>query len=78
MQLHIADWGKAQNLLMRLAFLSIQFLDGFATTTDNVNGLLPQLIDSAGFIKVSETFSYMTVYGTLSLYQASVAESAFV
>lgn len=77
-QLHIADWGKAQNLLMRLAFLSIQFLDGFATTTDNVNGLLPQLIDSAGFIKVSETFSYMTVYGTLSLYQASVAESAFV
>ncbi|MFY9221568.1 MAG: methyltransferase domain-containing protein [Blastocatellia bacterium] len=77
-QLHLADWGKAQNILMRLAFLSVQFLDGFTTTTDNVNGLLPQLINSAGFAKVKETSSYMTIYGTLSLYQANVGKNTFI
>lgn len=35
-ELHIADWGKAQNGLLRAAFLLIQLLDGFATTAENV------------------------------------------
>lgn len=69
-ELHIADWGKAQNWLMRIAFLSIQFLDGFKTTADNVNGLIPQIIDNAGFVESKETARFMTVYGTLSLYKA--------
>lgn len=69
-EVHIADWGKAQNLLMRVAFFSIQTLDGFKTTTDNVNGLLPQLITKSGFSETKETDRFMTVYGTLSLYKA--------
>ncbi|MGK9250744.1 class I SAM-dependent methyltransferase [Paenibacillus humicus] len=69
-ELHIADWGKAQNRLMRIAFFSIQILDGFKTTADNVNGLIPQIIDKAGFAKSKETDRFMTVYGTLSLYKA--------
>ncbi|MFS0726309.1 class I SAM-dependent methyltransferase [Paenibacillus sp. 1P07SE] len=69
-ELHIADWGKSQNRLMRIAFLSIQILDGFKTTADNVNGLIPQIIDKAGFTKSKETDKFMTVYGTLSLYKA--------
>ncbi|MEK5400656.1 class I SAM-dependent methyltransferase [Paenibacillus sp. FSL K6-2859] len=69
-ELHIADWGKAQNRLMRIAFLSIQILDGFKTTADNVNGLIPQIIDKAGFVEIKESDRFMTVYGTLSLYKA--------
>ncbi len=70
-ELHIADWGKAQNGLMRLAFLSIQFLDGFKTTADHVKGILPQLIKDSGFVDVEETDRFMTLYGTLSLYRAN-------
>ncbi|WP_336788488.1 class I SAM-dependent methyltransferase [Paenibacillus sp. MMO-177] len=69
-EIHIADWGKAQNGLMRVAFLPIQILDGFRTTTDNVNGLLLQLMTNAGFNETKETDRFMTIYGTLSLYRA--------
>lgn len=69
-ELHIADWGRAQNLLMRFAFLGIQFLDGFATTTDNVQGKLIPMMEEAGFSDVSETHREMTLLGTMSLYRA--------
>lgn len=69
-ELHIADWGKAQNLLMRLAFLGVQLLDGFQTTTDNVHGRLIPLMHEAGFVSVVETHHAMTPLGTLSLYRA--------
>ncbi|MGH7772501.1 MAG: class I SAM-dependent methyltransferase [Candidatus Binatia bacterium] len=67
-QLHIADWGKAQNMLMRAAFLLVQMLDGFTTTADNVRGLLPELVQAAGFESVQESARYMTIVGSLSLY----------
>lgn len=69
-EMHIADWGKASNLLMRTAFLGIQLLDGFTTTADNVRGMLPQLMQDAGFVEVSETQSFSTIFGTMSLYRA--------
>lgn len=68
-EVHIADWGKAQSSAMRVAFLAIQLLDGFATTTDNVRGLLPTFMTEAGFRDVEETHHEMTVFGTLSLYR---------
>ena len=69
-ELHIADWGKAQNALMRVAFVGVQLLDGFETTTENVRrGLIPVLRD-AGFRSAKETQREMTLFGTLSLYQA--------
>ncbi len=72
-ELHIADWGKAQNALMRVAFLGVQLLDGFQTTTENVRrGLVPVLRD-AGFRSVAETHREMTLFGTLSLYRAHLA-----
>jgi ubiquinone/menaquinone biosynthesis C-methylase UbiE len=46
---HIADWGKPTSLAMRLAFVGVQLLDGFATTTDNVRGLLPDILGLAGY-----------------------------
>jgi len=69
-ELHVADWGRAQDLLMRLAFLPVQLLDGFETTSDNVRGLLVPLIREAGFEEVAETRRERTVFGTLSLYRA--------
>ena len=69
-ELHVADWGKPQNRLMRIAFLSVQMLDGFKTTGDNVGGLLPELFISAGFEEAQESAQYMTISGTPSLYRA--------
>lgn len=66
-ELHIADWGKAQNIIMRSVFFLVQFLDGFETTTDNVRGRLPELIEDAGFLDVAETAGFATPLGTLSI-----------
>jgi ubiquinone/menaquinone biosynthesis C-methylase UbiE len=69
-ELHVADWGKPQNILMRMASLPLRTFDSFETTSDNVKGLLPDLFREAGFRKVDEQVRYMTLFGTLSLYKA--------
>jgi ubiquinone/menaquinone biosynthesis C-methylase UbiE len=69
-ELHLADWGKAQNKIMRMAFLVIQLLDGFQRTSENVRGFLIQYLRDTGFEAVEETHRFMTVWGTLSLYKA--------
>lgn len=69
-ELHVADWGKPQNTLMRVAFLLVQMLDGFNTTADSVNGLLPELFSQAGFEDIQQTDRHMTLFGTLALYRA--------
>lgn len=69
-KLHVADWGRATGLLTRTAFFSIQLLDGFPNTSDNVNGLLPELMERAGFEAAQETGRFLTVYGNLALYRA--------
>lgn len=69
-ELHVADWGRAANPLMRILYVSIQLLDGFENTADNVHGLLPELMRAAGFSNVDETDRFSTMWGTLSLYRA--------
>jgi len=69
-ELHVADWGRAANPLMRVLFLLVQLLDGFATTADNVAGRLPDLMREAGFADVSERRRFATPLGTISLYAA--------
>ena len=69
-QLQVADWGKPQNVLMRVAALPLRAFDGLETTSDNVKGLLPELFREAGFEGVCERARYMTLFGTLSLYEA--------
>ncbi len=70
-ELHVADWGRARNPLMRFAFYGIQLLDGFDNTVDNVRGRLPELMHEAGFADVMETQTFATLWGTLSLYRAA-------
>ncbi len=69
-ELHVADWGKAQNVLMRALFLGVQLLDGFESTGDNAAGRLPAMFRECGFVDVRETASYATLFGTLTLWQA--------
>lgn len=69
-ELHVADWGKPQNLLMRVASLPLRMFDGLETTRDNVEGLLPEMFRKAGFEQVEEAAQFMTLFGTLSLYKA--------
>lgn len=67
-QVIIADWGKASGCCSRCLFGFIQLLDGFANTNDNVQGLLPSLMEAAGFSDVEETDRFLTMWGYLSIY----------
>jgi ubiquinone/menaquinone biosynthesis C-methylase UbiE len=69
-ELHVADWGRPANLVMRGLFLMIQCLDGFETTRDNVADRLVALFEQAGFTDVSERQTFSTIYGTMALYRA--------
>ncbi|MEO7906867.1 MAG: class I SAM-dependent methyltransferase, partial [Saprospiraceae bacterium] len=68
--LTIGDWGHAKSKTMRIAFYAVQLLDGFKTTNDNVNGLLPGFIEQAGFKNVTESDFINTRIGTYSYYTA--------
>ena len=67
-ELHIADMGKPQNLLMRLPSVVMRRLE---ETEDNVKGLIPRMLKNAGFNQVAETSKLMTIFGTIALYKGS-------
>lgn len=69
-ELIIADWGKADNKIMRLTFGIVQMLDGFKTTDDNVKGNMPEYIAKGGFENVKITQSLNTAIGTFSYFKA--------
>ena len=66
-ELHVAEFGKPHNALMYLISLIMRRLE---ETSDNVMGLLPDMIGKVGFEQVQETARYMTIFGTLSFYSA--------
>lgn len=69
-ELHVADWGRADNILMRGLFLFVQLLDGFKNTQDNASGKLISLFEQAGFVDVTQRQTFSTIYGTMTLYSA--------
>lgn len=69
-ELHVADWGRPTNIVMRGLFLMIQCLDGFESTRDNAAGRLVALFEQAGFIDVTERQTFSTIFGTIALYRA--------
>lgn len=70
-ELHVADWGRASNILMRGLFLFEQIYDGFDKTKDNVSGKLVTLFEQSGFIEVTQEQTFDTIFGTLALYRAT-------
>lgn len=69
--LHIADWGHPANFLMRAVSQTVKVLDGAETTRDNFAGLLPEIIENAGFRTVKETAVFNSLFGTLRLWKAT-------
>ncbi|MBP1685507.1 MAG: Methyltransferase type 11 [Deltaproteobacteria bacterium] len=70
-EVHIADWGRPHNLLMRVASLPLRLGHHGERATDNVQGRLPDLLRAAGFNDPQECARFATVFGTLSFYRAS-------
>lgn len=66
-ELHAADFGKPQNMIMYLISLVFRHLE---ETRDNIDGHLPEMFRKAGFEPAEETARFMTLFGTLSLYRA--------
>jgi ubiquinone/menaquinone biosynthesis C-methylase UbiE len=67
---HIADFGRPRHLWARLIN---PIMRDFEETRENFAGRLPDLLIEAGFIEVSETKHYGTMFGTLTLYAAKKA-----
>ncbi|MBP7369845.1 MAG: class I SAM-dependent methyltransferase [Shewanella sp.] len=68
--LHIADWGRPANKIMRLLFLPVQILDGFKNTQENAKGRLSEIFEKAGFEHVVQKQSVNTILGTMVIYSA--------
>jgi SAM-dependent methyltransferase len=68
--LHVVDYGRPPDPLMRAAITTVRMFDGFEQTRDNVAGALPAIFEEAGFESPSETHRFRTVFGSLSLYRA--------
>ncbi len=72
-RLHVADWGPAQDPLMRLAFRFLQLLDGRESTQSHADGEVPGFIAAAGFTGVRVTGRLRTTWGQLELITATEA-----
>ena len=69
--LHIADYGLQRSKLMRILFRrTVQAIDGIEDTQANADGVLPELMETAGFADVTETEIIPTLTGSISLYWA--------
>ena len=69
-EFHIADWGLPANLPMKFSSHFIQMLDGFETTADNFDGLLPKLLADTRFENIKETNYFNSLFGTIRLHKA--------
>jgi ubiquinone/menaquinone biosynthesis C-methylase UbiE len=69
-ELVIADFGLQRGMLMRLAFRMVQSIDGKEDTQPNADGILPGLIEEAGFVDVGEAAVIRTFFGSVSIYHA--------
>jgi hypothetical protein len=69
-ELVIADFGLQRNALMRTGFRIVQWADGKGDTQPNADGILPELIEQAGFLDVTEVSVTPTISGSISVYHA--------
>src|SRR5262245_10414685 len=69
-QLHVADWGRPTDPLMRSGFFALQLIDGFAGTRDHAAGRLHAFIADAGFVEAQTYRRLRTAWGSLELLRA--------
>lgn len=71
-RLCIADYSKQRSWLMRVLFrLTVQSFDGVENTQPNADGVLPSLIEQAGFSNVREVAVVRTLTGSISILAAT-------
>ena len=68
--LHIADWGRPQDPLMRAGLFTLAIFDGFDGIRDHAAGRLPRFVEEAGFVAVSRHDRLRTAWGSLELLSA--------
>lgn len=69
-ELHVCDWGPGTSVAMKVAFLSVRLLDGFAPTRANARGELPAMIARTGFDRVELHRRFATAFGKLTYIRA--------
>jgi ubiquinone/menaquinone biosynthesis C-methylase UbiE len=69
-RLHVADFGRSRDPLMRLLFAVLQVQDGFSNTADHPAGRLPGMVETAGFDNVESRGSLRTTWGSFELLAA--------
>ena len=76
-ELLIADYGLQPTFIMRLAFrLTVQMLDGRNDTQPNADGILPLLIEEAGFEGMTLLDSFDTATGRIDIMRAEKPRAA--
>lgn len=71
-EVHIADYGLQRSRLMRALFrASVQNLDGHTNPELNARGVLPELMQGAGFQHATETVVVPTLTGSIFLYRGA-------
>ena len=69
--LHVADWGRPHDPLMRAAFGVLQLIDGVEGTRDHAAGRLEAIVRAAGFARVERYGRLRTGFGSLDLLDAT-------
>jgi ubiquinone/menaquinone biosynthesis C-methylase UbiE len=69
--LHVADWGKPQDPLMRAGLFTLAIFDGFDGIRDHAAGRLPLFIAGAGFGEARRHDRLRTAWGSLELLSAT-------
>jgi ubiquinone/menaquinone biosynthesis C-methylase UbiE len=65
-ELHVADFGVPDGLLMRAASLVVRLADGDGRVREHLEGRLASRVREAGFAEVRETHRARTPFGTLA------------
>jgi|SRR6188768_1689969 len=69
-RLHIADWGKPQDPLMRAGLFTLAIFDGFDGIRDHAAGRIPAFVADAGFEQPLLHDRLRTAWGSLELLSA--------
>jgi ubiquinone/menaquinone biosynthesis C-methylase UbiE len=69
-RLHVADWGRPRDPLMRAAAWALQRVDGAEGLREPLDGAVPALLAGTGFVAVAVHDRLRTGWGSLELLSA--------
>lgn len=69
-EFHLADYALPRNKMQFVLSKSVQIIDGYDSTHDNLRGRLKLLMEECGFSQVERTGYLKTILGTIRLFKA--------